>query len=184
MKQLEKELREWIGTDIERETFDNSAHKTLARVLSQRYTGKKLTKRIEKQWAEQFLPPAMRERAIVRYGEDYGLCQLSAWAIPHHETFDKRLVMFIAHKGEKSENFQPETFENNDCCHGTPAEKRNEFRKTLCQNGELEKIARLVTEIEFKREELKSLLEFEKPGQQVEYHPRVYAAANARQLKE
>lgn len=170
-----KQLREYVGVCFEVEQAGICAHKALAAVLHEKFNGKKLTKRIEGYFREKFFvnAPELNEKAIVRYMEDFGLCQLQVWGISPWSAFDKRLSMFICHKGEKSNAFNPDSFESEDCCHGGAAEKRNAKRTELGQGEQIRRMAEIAAQMDGLREELESLTAFDTPGETVQYCPAI-----------
>lgn len=169
---IEAELRDYCGDAMEREKRDNWLHTLIGDILSAKYQGKKLTARLATQ-VKAALPQEWQEKAIVHYGDDYGLCQLSIWAIPGAENYDKRKVFFLAHKGPKSDCFDIATFKENDCCHGEAAVKRNAKRFELCQGDDLPAIAALIAIIEEAKEALNAKLEFGTPAYEITYNNRV-----------
>lgn len=172
---IENQIRKYLDDKIKVEEAGISAHKALAAVLREKFNGKKLTKRIEGYFRDKFFVNAqeLKEKALVRYSENFGMCQLQLSGIFPWDTYDKQLLMFICHKGDKSEAYDPESFESEDCCHATPAEKRNASRFEFCQGDDIKRVAEIAAQMDELRAELESLTEFGKPGETVEYMPAI-----------
>jgi len=180
--ELKHKLEARIRADIDREAFDNAQHKAIAKILAEKFAGKKLTRRIV-DYYRQTLPENMRDR-VIYYGDDYGAITLQIWGkeVPHHATHDKRLHMMIA-SSDRKDDFDVAEFERADICHGKPAEDRNAQRLALLESGELDRICGIVEEIEAKRGELNELISgLDSPGNPICYEPEVYHAANGRSV--
>ena len=173
--QIEASLRGQIWSDIYAENYGIAAHKALADVLRDRFNGKKLTKRVEGYFLDKFFvnAPELKEKAVVRYSEDFGQCKLQLWGVCCWKSYDKRLEMFICNKGEASNAFNHDSFERADSCHASPAEERNKARAAFCQGDDIKRVAAIVAQMDSLRAELEQLTEHGKPGYCCSYYPEV-----------
>ena len=153
--QLALAIRRRISEDMDRESHSIRAHDALAKVLREKWAGKKLTKRIAEHFRAEM---GLTESAAVHVGNEYGMMQLSVWGAetpwPH---YDKRLMMLIAYDTQPTEPrlsgafigcYDPASFEYAELCHGTAAKERNKKRNELINNWEsIEKIATVIHSI-------------------------------------
>lgn len=181
IEQIEKQLRDKVGADMEREKWDIAAHDCLGRILRDKWEGKALNARIAKQFKEAFIPEGAREAAVVHYIRQYGHAELAIWGIGVYHDFNSRLVMTLASEREPNEpkylghyleRVVSQGWEYADCCNGDAAKERQKIRFELCQGDGLRRIAEAVHAQLAATEALEALTEHGTPGGQVRYAAR------------
>lgn len=175
--EIQAALLNQLRDDSAVESFNNYCHERLAQVLAL-WEGKKLNKRIETQFRDALLARTdlTADSLRVVYLSDFGLIQLKVWGVPHHETHQKALVLFIAHT-DTAQCFTLSTYEHNDCCHGSAALERNVAREKAVSAPELAEAVQLIDAIEKAKSRLNELLKYEGVLNRLSYVPRVYEAA-------
>ena len=182
MKNIKKQIQEKIGEDMEREQYAIAAAEALRDLIAEKWVGKKVNKRLCDQFKAKLAPePAMQEKMVAWLNYIGGMCNLETWGFGPYSTSGKRLCLFLGYnesnfrgngEDDKSRSFNLLTvagFEENNVCHLRAAKERQEARKTLLENGTLDKISEAVENIAAAKDRLKNLTEFGKPGHEVVY---------------
>lgn len=179
----EKTLREAIASDFDREQWSIAAHDALARVIKNKWVGKKVNKRIEQQFKEEFAPdPAMQAKLVTYLEYIASMCNLKVWGFGPYKRSDECLTMFLGYadlefRGDgnprQTRSFNSltvEGFEENDGCHGKHAKDRQEKRKHLLNgSGIIAQMAALIDTINDAKAKLETLGEYDAPGREAHY---------------
>ena len=162
MKITPEDIKTIVRANYNREATYITVHDLIARILREKYQGKKLTKRIEDQVKgalekAKFDGELRAGAPVVSFTKDGTLSHLSIWGIRHAEDFSKRMYIFLGYNGE-IDNYDAATFEEHDARNGRAAKERNAERsKLLSSEAELAFLAELVNKIRHAKTELKVL---------------------------
>lgn len=180
---VKTELAKAINADHQREADGIRYHNALREIIADKWTGKKVNKRICDQFRAKIGAP---ESAVIHLNYVGSMCYLEFWGkgISNAETFDKRIGLFLGYadtefhgngedyKFKNSRSFNAltvEGFDENDACRAEPAQLRQRDRVKLLSNGNLDDIAEAVAQIKAATAKLKELTEYGNPGDQIKY---------------
>lgn len=154
-------LKERVMMDRDREAVLIAIHDVIAEVITDKWVGKKVNKRLETQ---------VKERLETLYGDTvvvyYTGRALKIWGIPGLDVTGGYPTFYLG----KLDALDLEHFEKDDGCHGHWARERNKNRTFLLEEGTTLKI--VADKIDAKKrleEEIEALTAYDTPGHEVHW---------------
>ncbi len=177
LNEVFEQLRAQVVTDMAEETVGIDIHNILAKVLTEKFHGKKVTKRLQ-----TIVAPLIREylgdrNCEVYWSDSYGLYQIEVR--PTGVNYGDRRGFYVANERDVACYDASKFGIDHDQCHGAAAIQRNMQRRVLLFDGTLNKLAECIVSERQARAHREALTEYESVGAEVRFFAEKLAKADA-----